>query len=322
MTSRMNGNPMKDKIKKSKTGNITINLESDSAATFSESLSSISKAVSEMGKELAKTIIAENEESFSRVSESFEGLGKEIFSHIAQAWEPQFAELMVAVKEFSEAVEAYTVGDIASILEKADLWITPSMYKIIDRIQAIKEADDTKLEAIEQIFLDYFAEDDYRLLDEMINSWSESPYFTKRIKIIKDAIDAHKNGKYTLSIPTLLPQIEGILSDFTGEPAGHPTPMFKNAFESQYPEVLKTVSKDILVGLATSKFLYGGINSQDFTSEKFVAWLASNENGSLNRHAILHGVHINYSSEINSLRVFMLLDSLFFLISSSSAHNQ
>ena len=58
----------------------------------------------------------------------------------------------------------------------------------------------------------------------------------------------------------------------------------------------------------------GQKDSEYFTSEKFPEWLESkgvSESQSINRHGILHGVHLNYDSKENSLRVFLLLDVLY-----------
>ena len=123
-------------------------------------------------------------------------------------------------------------------------------------------------------------------------------------------------GKYTLSIPALIPQIEGLLSSIIKQPAGDPTRIFKNAIEKEYTDFLSNVSKDILLDFATSPILYGGISDNYFTTERLSYWLDQKgikEEQLFNRAAILHGVQINYATIANSLRVFLLLDVVYWI---------
>jgi hypothetical protein len=75
------------------------------------------------------------------------------------------------------------------------------------------------------------------------------------------------------------------------------------------------LENDILIALATDPFLFKGHIGEFFSPEKYPEWVTSHgfESAPLNRDAILHGVQIEYASEINSLRVFFLLDSLYWI---------
>src|SRR5215212_6014658 len=61
----------------------------------------------------------------------------------------------------------------------------------------------------------YFRDDDCSTLRNMVDQWDLFPEW--RSRVIDDAFEAHKSGKYTLSVPTLAPQIEGMLREETGE---------------------------------------------------------------------------------------------------------
>lgn len=67
--------------------------------------------------------------------------------------------------------------------------------------------------ALDEMFCMYFSADDYAQLKHMVRHWQKNPVFKDRKPIIEDALSAHIDGKYTLSIPTLLPLIEGVARD-------------------------------------------------------------------------------------------------------------
>ena len=239
----------------------------------------------------------------------------EAFNQIFQSLQPQLEKIAENFEVMLKTVEA-DAEIIAPLLEKSNLWITPSMpYSLIFKVKELANNKDTRVEAVEEVFLEYFEKNDLEMLQEMITSWEVSHPFAQRKHIIHDAFDAHKAGKYTLSIPALLPQAEGVLSSITGKGGGKPYKLFDETIQQEYPDILNNITKDILLKFATS--MYKGIKPEYFTTDKLSLWLKSEdirESDFMNRHAILHGIHINYANKINSLRVFLLLDSLYFLV--------
>lgn len=117
-------------------------------------------------------------------------------------------------------------------------------------------------------------------------------------------------------MPTLIPQIEGLLSSVIKQTAGDPTRIFKNAVEKEYTDFLSNLSRDILLALATSPVFYGGVAENYFTSERFAYWLNQKVLGK-NSHLIgpqfRMGVQINYATKANSLRMFLLLDVVYWI---------
>jgi len=221
-------------------------------------------------------------------------------------------------KSIIDAVEKHTEV-VLPLLRKAKLWYFHSMPIEIPgdlRLLAEQETEVT-IEQIEQVFIDNYSADNYIVLKEMVSSWRDSP-FDQRKEIIDDALDAHISGKYTLSIPTLLPQVEGILSTITNSKAGGIGRLLKNAVENNSlrdVSAFNALENDILIALATDPFLFKGHIGEFFSPEKYTEWLVNQgfESTPLNRDAILHGVQIDYATEINSLRVFFLLDSLYWI---------
>ena len=116
------------------------------------------------------------------------------------------------------------------------------------------------------------------------------------MNIVKDALDAHKQRKYTLSVPTLLPQIEGIASDYAKENdalvsryrrvrLGKSTGVVKDFLEKIRP-LFSHAMYDTLVAFIEEP-LY---KSRDFETEYGVV----KKHTGLSRHGILHGLQIKY----------------------------
>lgn len=273
-----------------------------------------------------------NDEQWKRISKTmnqavtpmFDKFAKDYFAHIQPqldkilnqsllSLQPTFEKIAEKIDIILAAAEA-AATTIAPLLEKSNLWITPSMpYSLILDVKELASNEETSVEMVEEVFLKYFEKNNWEMLQAMIESWKVYP-FAQRKHIIHDAFDAHKSGKYTLSIPALLPQTEGILSSIYGKEAGRPYKLFDETIQQEYPDVLNNIAKDILLKFVTS--LYKGIKPEHFTTDKLPLWLESEgikEIDFMNRHAILHGIHVNYASKINSLRVFLLLDSLYSL---------
>ncbi len=222
-------------------------------------------------------------------------------------------------ESITDAVERHSEV-VLPLLRKAKLWYFQSMPIEIarDLLQLAEQEIEITVEKIEQVFIDYYSADNYEILKGMVLSWFDSPFFDKRKVIIEDALGAHMSGKFTLSIPALLPQVEGILSSKTNRTAGGVGWLLKDAVEHGSLgelNVFDTLEDDLLIALATDPFLFKGHIGEFFSPEKYAEWVMSQgfESIPLNRDAILHGVQINYATEINSLRVFFLLDSLYWI---------
>ncbi|RBP25385.1 MULTISPECIES: hypothetical protein [Bacillus] len=142
-------------------------------------------------------------------------------------------------------------------------------------------------------------------LKEIRDSWQCAKWLGKRMAILDNAIDGHINSYYSLTIPTILAQTEGILVDG----------MLK----------LEAVDLDEDIGYIDQKdflrqFLLGQNSSFSFDKqiENFYikTILARFDRGKeiksdLSRHAILHGGDINYGTKINSLKAILVFDYIF-----------
>ena len=171
------------------------------------------------------------------------------------------------------------------------------------------------------LVLGHYEKHRWAALESILLSWRENPIFARRMAILKDALSVHKQSKWTLSIPSLLPQIEGISLDIVKQ-LGLPS-------DKKAIVIDKNINKEI--GKTVPSQVFSRLSIDIFTPREMVAiytllyylegqlykWIdlleeirQTDELDYLNRHAVLHGAQIDYASKINSLRCFLVLDTL------------
>ena len=206
--------------------------------------------------------------------------------------------------------------EMGRIFAQAGFWLTPSMpMSVWKEARALKEQGRLTPDTLKRLIFETLREGDGAILREMVDEWYKDERFARRRRIFDDALEAHLSVKYTLSIPALLPQIEGIMVEI--------------AEEGRYGK-LEPAAKAIVRKVMETKTGLAPVTSGPFVGEvkKFYASTAKHEFSPdrfpdkakrdwkrdlpelLNRPAILHGVQIDYDSEENSLRGFLLLDEL------------
>jgi hypothetical protein len=174
---------------------------------------------------------------------------------------------------------------------------------------------------LDKVIPEYFRRDDHAPLSEMVGSWYL--YGEDRRQVFEDALWAHKQEYYTLSIPALAAQVEGILRELV-QKYGGPSNEWETRFyrllgydrdqpprawtpEEVLPEFLdlplaeRIKRADDLRNHFTLVRINALYEEGDFTNPVFAS--------SVNRHAILHGVFLNFG-EVESLKLFFVLDLL------------
>jgi hypothetical protein len=231
----------------------------------------------------------------------------EFFAPINEAIEGILSEAPLASK------------DIADPLAEAGFWLTPSApIVLITRLRRAAGPGPPGAAAVRHTLVDFYEADNALQLRHMVSGWAGNPFLARPYRIIQDALDAHVARQYTLSIPALLPIVERLLTALHGAPAksGELPRIAAQHIQSSYTDFMREASKDILLHFITATRLYGSVPGQYFTPDTFPRWLASQgltERDVVNRHAILHGVQVDYAGKENSLRVFLLLDVLSWL---------
>jgi len=209
--------------------------------------------------------------------------------------------------------------DIAHPLKEAGFWVPPSAPMVlIARLRGLVRHGPPGADAVPETLVDFYDAHDASRLREMVSGWTGNPSLGRHQRIIQDAVEAHVAGKYTLSIPTLLPIVERLLTALHGAPArsGKLPGIATEHIQSSYSDFMREAGKDAVLHYITGTGLYGSVPAEYFTVDAFPGWLALQgltERDVVNRHAILHGVQVDYAGKENSLRVFLLIDVLSWL---------
>ena len=181
----------------------------------------------------------------------------------------------------------------------------------IEQINYIHRNRETLLqEDVDKMICDYYKASDYKELEGIIREWDELEYFCKWGSKIDDAFYAHKLGKYSLCIPIWTFMIEGVIRDFLRDTYGISAKKFSYLYNN-FKEKAKELD-NFIVNYAFNciDLFYVRFNPEE-----------PDEVQDFSRHKIFHGQALNYDNEINSLKLILYLDELFYMISSLKSLN-
>ena len=215
-----------------------------------------------------------------------------------------FKDLLEVIQDSEDTEEAF----------KAAKWaFSPSMSsELKQRVIDLYKQGRTRY--VSSVILGYYRRNNYAKLKDTVDNWHDHPLFAPRMHIINDALKAHCNKLYTLSVPTLLPQIEGILNDYV-------TTNNLSAKPGKIKKVYETVIGDLegdggledygILDWAIASTLLYQLQTITYTFTNFERELQRSSQGrQVSRHTVLHGIATNYHKPIHSLKIFILLDAI------------
>jgi len=146
-------------------------------------------------------------------------------------------------------------------------------------------------EDVAEAFLDKYRKHG---LEDLRRDWEKDLLIVPRLPILLDALSAHEEGHYTLSVPVLFAQIEGLVATAKKHEGRFMIKHLKN-----YLEPIRTQ----------------GSRFQRITAELVVKtlWCEFHHGAAvppLSRHAILHGADVQYGIASNSLRAILYFDNI------------
>lgn len=167
-----------------------------------------------------------------------------------------------------------------------------TVCEVVEIYNDIILSNQQKKKLITKTIIHYY---DQEVLDKILNYWKEKLLLTKRAKILTDAINAHKLGKYNLSVPILISQLEGVLANGFY----HKGQLHEPGYKCYLKEVMTISTNPYFDNIAIDFFI--NVLMINFQHGKNILSLSS-------RHAILHGADVKYGSKENSLKMILLLD--------------
>ena len=131
--------------------------------------------------------------------------------------------------------------------------------------------------------------------------------YPHRGHLFQQAFEAHREGKYGLSVPVFLAQADGIFWERTPERQS----LFRSRQrERAYSEYASQNSNSLtVIRLHPLSILLPLWMNEDERAERGDFF------GGLNRHQVLHGESVDYDTEVNSLKAMSLLSYLDWILS-------
>ncbi len=202
---------------------------------------------------------------------------------------------------------------VKTLLQKIGLWAAPALlpYPLSKIVLQLKEGN---LEGARETLVDYCTPE---YVEGLSSKWWSVEQFEKRRKLIEEALRAHKEEQYHLSIHTLLPQVEGIITDW----------IYAKLPEAEIPWRQKSKTKrfkDLVLSKPPTTVTYSKIveSTVDFivggpVLKTFRRWVDEIDQAFPNRHVIQHGRYDDsLFNEENSVKLLLILDSIYYIISS------
>jgi hypothetical protein len=198
-------------------------------------------------------------------------------------------------------------------LYKIGLWTAPALLPYpLSKIVLQLEKDD--IDGAKSTLVNHCTPE---FLEKLSAKWWNIKEFELRRTLIEAAINAHKEGKYVLSIPALLPQIEGIISDWTYNQKPEDLPVRIGSKTKKFRDTLLEKPKPFLYNRVVNSSINFVLEGPVLKS--FKNWIDNIEKAFPNRHEVEHGKYDpSLFTEQNSIKLILLIDTLFFIISEQS----
>ena len=213
------------------------------------------------------------------------------------------------------AVHAY--DGMPGQLKSIGLWAVPALLPY-PLVQIAKQVQEGNTDGAQMTLIDFCSSD---FLVSLANDWWNTEAFQRRQSLIEEAFFAHKEGKFHLSISTLLPHVEGVITDWE-----HGLHLGKGVIPFRIESKSKKF-KDLALEIKPATFVYERVveSMSAFLIDgpvlaSFTDWSAIIDVSFPGRHALSHGRYEDalYTKE-NSIKVFLLLDTIYRIISARDA---
>ena len=264
---------------------------------LSESLTSIGRDLEQAVEPLRQMTVsfskalAPHQQQAKAIQEALGLIGKQAISALEplRQWGIRNHRLL---EEIRKAVQEWPARQREAVVKLAHYgWYIDPEMPITASMELARALDAGIIEEVREFVTEYVRKNLQRIEQRI------AEHCPHRKHILTDAFDAHRNGKYNLSIPVLLAQADGIWCDefsaslFRGKERTH-------TVRSQLQE-----NQDTLIWGFFSIF-----------EEKIPLWMSESQRDSsfdhLNRHLVLHGEAVDYGTEENGLKAISFLSWL------------
>lgn len=208
----------------------------------------------------------------------------------------EFAAAAASAAERVEHWEEHATTVLKGAVKASGLIVPVSQLSFPEIVELLtvheRDGDEAVVGRLQDHYNEIFGQEGF--LQSLLRSWQTSGLFQRRVRLLGEALRAHELGMYGVAIPTLLAQFEGLVIEIQGHTG-----------ETKYSQV-----KSFVAGLGRDEGSLGDMLSY-FVNETLLAKFFHGFTAPpFSRHAILHGVDVNYATETNSRTAILLLDYL------------
>ena len=163
------------------------------------------------------------------------------------------------------------------------------------------------IDEVDKLIVNYFRKDRCKELKNIVNGWSDLPYFHCRTKVFHEALVNHSRKYYNSSVTLLTVHTEGVITDFVRISLKNPRFKVEMAIEDVKKELDESyelsiyeyeVYKDVIEQISARFNENFKPSNPDITSNK-------------SRHKIAHGHAYEPENEVNSLKCFLCLNEIY-----------
>lgn len=236
----------------------------------------------------------------SQIAKNFADIGEKVrkgIEHIVESIDYE------KLRTFAVNIEYIVNGlpDELLLLQKKLMtrgWYSISEMNLTQLIDVLEMED----EKIEVIMTDFVEQNQVEFIERAYC------LFDNRKKIIESAYKAHLEGEYELSIPIFLIQADGITKEMFGESL-YTKSKGSLRLSTEYDRLINEFGEDKEHEIVLSPL--SQITSINMNTEEYEEYRKYDKFFSpLNRHGIIHGMNLNYSTKANSLRCILLIEFL------------
>ncbi|MBD2139570.1 hypothetical protein H6F32_18865 [Anabaena sp. FACHB-1237] len=200
-------------------------------------------------------------------------------------------------------------------------WILPtSTFKIVsesvrdilgDDVQIIQDflkCDPDNTINIDYLFINILMTSDR--INETLENWQSVSDINiqNRYSILEQALSAHKEGKFFLSVSTLIPQVEGIIRDIIENNGRNAD--FGGMSDDEIRKAIESLKDAWTNNHRNTSLLILLDNIFEMVSRLYVDDRQISSYDGLYRHGICHGRLTNFGTVKNSLKLILILDRL------------
>lgn len=221
-------------------------------------------------------------------------------------WKEKEEEVWLA-NAYLETILASSFGHLSLLipkLRKYDIPFTigPASEKIKEVCEIVEKAKN--IDDADTMLSNILTFEDVSLFEK---NWINLKSFQRRKELLQDAFKCFKHGIHSGVVTILMPQVEGIITEELYNSRnkasyrwGPRVNEFENLIESENVGPLTLKILDSLVSFLNDSNLY-----------KNFKW--TKEDTGINRNATLHGKDCSFNTCANSIRVILLLDSIYWI---------